>query len=75
MILPVIEYCDIIYEETSAKNLSKINGGLRICIRNHMPQIKRTIEKGNCAYKKCISTLIVLSGRIENQSFVTEFIA
>ena len=30
MILPVLEYCDIIYEETSAGNLSKLIGSLKM---------------------------------------------
>ena len=51
MILPIIEYCDIIYEGSSAKNLSKIHKlfkqGLRICVRNRFPIVndKNELQK------------------------------
>ena len=48
MILPVIEYCDIIYEVTSANNLNKIlklfKQGLRTCTRNRNPLVTDEIE-------------------------------
>ena len=48
MILPIIEYCDIIYEVTSVKNLDKIDTlfkqGLRTCLRNRIPLIKADFE-------------------------------
>ena len=44
MILPIMEYCDIIYEGTSMKNLDRIDRlfkqGLRICVRNRVPAVK-----------------------------------
>ena len=48
MILPVLEYCDIIYEGTGANNLTKIDKlfkqGLRICLGNRIPLVKNEIE-------------------------------
>ena len=48
MILPVIEYCDIIYEGTSMTNLAKIDRlyrqGLKICVRNRLPRVKKFNE-------------------------------
>ena len=44
MILPILEYVDIIYEGTSNNNLSKIDKlykqGMRICVRNRFPVVK-----------------------------------
>ena len=53
MILPILEYCDIIYEGTSASNLSKIDKlfkqGLKICLRNKIPAVKDDLEiQKNC---------------------------
>ena len=46
-----MEYCDIIYEGTSAKNLDKIDKlfkqGLRICVRNRIPIVKDFNELQN----------------------------
>ena len=51
MILPIMEYCDIIYEGTSVKNLDKIDKlfkqGLRICVRNRFPIVKNYNELQN----------------------------
>ena len=48
MILPVMEYCDIIYEGTSAKNLAMIDKlfkqGSRICLRNRVTTVTNEIE-------------------------------
>ena len=48
MIVPIIEYCDIIYEGTSAGNLDKIDKlfkqGLRICVKNRQPIVKKINE-------------------------------
>ena len=48
MILPILEYCDIIYEGTSVKNLGKIDRlfkqGLRTCVRNRIPNCTDEFE-------------------------------
>ena len=53
MILPIIEYCDIIYEGTSVSNINTIyklfKQGLRACIRNRNPIVTDDLElKKNC---------------------------
>ena len=51
MILPILEYCDIIYEGTSVANLTKIDRlfkqGLKTCVRNRVPTITNDIELQN----------------------------
>ena len=48
MILPIVEYCDIVYEGTSKRNLDKIDKlykqGLRICVRNRNPTVRNFEE-------------------------------
>ena len=63
MTLPIIEYCDIIYESTSVKNINTIyklfKQGLRTCLRNRNPIVtddlelkKRQVHLRNFMYKQ-----------------------